>query len=85
LAIITDILDFSKIEAGKMDIDASPFDLRRVLDEIAEMMAPRASEKGIDLVVHYPAPSPSAFPTPRSFAPQSNRSFWSSLLSLASS
>ena len=61
LAIINDILDFSKIEAGKMDIDASPFDLRLVLDEVAEMMAPRASEKGLDLVVHYPAASPQLF------------------------
>ena len=61
VAIINDILDFSKIEAGKMDIDASPFDLRLVLDEVAEMMAPRASEKGLNLVLHYPAASPELF------------------------
>jgi PAS domain S-box-containing protein len=61
LAIINDILDFSKIEAGKMDIEAFPFDLGLVLEEVAEMMAPRAAEKGLDLVVHYPAGNPRLF------------------------
>jgi PAS domain S-box-containing protein len=61
LAIINDILDFSKIEAGKMPIEALAFDLRLVLEEVAEMMAPRAAEKGLDLVVHYPAGSPRLF------------------------
>jgi len=61
LDIINDILDFSKIEAGKMDIEALSFDLRQVLEEVAEMVAPRAAEKGLDLVVDYPAGSPQAF------------------------
>jgi signal transduction histidine kinase/DNA-binding response OmpR family regulator len=61
LAIINDILDFSKIEAGKMEIEAISFDLRLVLEEVAEMMAPRAAEKGLDLVVDYPAGSPRLF------------------------
>ena len=58
LAIINDILDFSKIEAGKMDIEAFSFDLRLVLEEVAEMMAPRAAEKGLDLVVRLPGRKP---------------------------
>jgi len=53
LAIINDILDFSKIEAGKLPIDSLPFDLRRLLEEISEMLAPCAHEKGLDLIVHY--------------------------------
>jgi PAS domain S-box-containing protein len=61
LTIINDILDFSKIEAGKMDIEAVSFDLRQVLEEVAEMMAPRAAEKGLDLVVDYPAGCPRLF------------------------
>ncbi|HTS76662.1 MAG TPA: response regulator [Bryobacteraceae bacterium] len=55
LTIINDILDFSKIEAGKLMIESFPFDLRSLLEEIAEMLAPRAEEKGIDLVLEYPA------------------------------
>lgn len=36
-AIITNILDLSKIEAGKMEILAGPFELRALLQEVAEM------------------------------------------------
>ena len=58
LTIINDILDFSKIEAGKMDIEAFAFDLRMVLEEVTEMLAPRAEEKGLDLMIHYPPDLP---------------------------
>jgi signal transduction histidine kinase/GAF domain-containing protein/DNA-binding NarL/FixJ family response regulator len=61
LVIINDILDFSKIEAGKMEIEALPFDLRLVLEEVAELMAPRAAEKELDLVLDYPAGSRQLF------------------------
>jgi len=53
LAVINDILDFSKIEAGKLVIESFAFDLRQLIEEVAEMLAPRAEEKGIDLVVQY--------------------------------
>ena len=61
LTIINDILDFSKIEAGKMDIEALAFDLRMVLEEVTEMLAPRAEEKGLDLMIHYPPGLPQYF------------------------
>jgi PAS domain S-box-containing protein len=61
LAIINDILDFSKIEAGKLPIDALPFDLRRLLEEVSEMLAPRAHEKGLDLIVRFPSETPRRF------------------------
>ena len=34
LTVINDILDFSKIEAGKLDLDASTFDARAVLEDV---------------------------------------------------
>jgi signal transduction histidine kinase/CheY-like chemotaxis protein len=58
LAVINDILDFSKIEAGKMAIEHLGFDLRSVLEEVNEMLAPRAEEKNIDLVLEYPYSAP---------------------------
>jgi signal transduction histidine kinase/CheY-like chemotaxis protein len=61
LTVINDILDFSKIEAGKMTIVALPFDLRLVLEEINEMLAPRAEEKGIGLILEYPPDIPTHF------------------------
>jgi len=53
LTVINDILDFSKIEAGKLVIESFAFDLRQLIEEVAEMLASRAEEKGIDLVVQY--------------------------------
>ena len=49
LGIINDILDFSKIEAGKMALEHVDFDLRRLVEEVAEMMAERAAEKNLEL------------------------------------
>jgi two-component system sensor histidine kinase/response regulator len=51
LAIINDILDFSKIEAGKMQIERVAFDLRTLFEDVAELLAPRARERGLELVL----------------------------------
>jgi signal transduction histidine kinase/CheY-like chemotaxis protein len=53
LSVINDILDFSKIEAGKMVIESSPFDLRLVVEEVNEMLAPRVEDRRLDLVLQY--------------------------------
>ncbi len=58
LTIINDILDFSKIEAGKMHIEAVPFNLRTLLEEVAELLAPRAHEKGLEFACMIPANFP---------------------------
>jgi PAS domain S-box-containing protein len=50
LTIINDILDFSKIEAGKLDIESIDFDLGNTLDQIADMLAIRAQEKGLEFI-----------------------------------
>src|ERR1019366_8845838 len=55
LTVINDILDFSKLEAGKMQIESAPFDLRLVIEDVNEMLAPQAEDKGLDLVLEYPA------------------------------
>jgi two-component system sensor histidine kinase/response regulator len=51
LTIINDILDFSKIESGKMDIEVIDFDLRMVVEDAAQLVAPRADEKRLELAV----------------------------------
>ena len=58
LAVINDILDFSKIESGKLLIESFPFDLRSVLEEVTEMLASRAEDKRIDLILSYPPAVP---------------------------
>ncbi len=49
LKVINDILDFSKIEAGKMEIEAIDIDLRTLVEDLIEMLAPRAHQKRIEL------------------------------------
>ncbi|MEO8597042.1 MAG: response regulator [Candidatus Solibacter sp.] len=61
LGIINDILDFSKIEAGKMAIESFPFDLRLVIEEVNEMLAPKVEEGKLALVLEYPAALPRHF------------------------
>ena len=51
LSIINDILDFSKIEAGKLELEAAPFNLQDVLDQVVDLFAGRATEKDLDLLV----------------------------------
>ncbi len=50
LGIINDILDFSKIEAGKLEIEYVPFRLDDVLDNLGNLMAMKAQEKGLELL-----------------------------------
>ncbi|HMD76678.1 MAG TPA: ATP-binding protein, partial [Terracidiphilus sp.] len=61
LTVINDILDFSKIEAGKLAIELSPFDLRLAIEEVDEMLAPKAEERKLDLVLQYSADVPRHF------------------------
>lgn len=51
LSLINDILDFSKIEARKLELEMLDFDLRLTLEDTAEMLAIKAHEKGLELVV----------------------------------
>ena len=54
LGVINDILDFSKIESGKMEFEAEPLGLRDVVEEACDITAPRAREKGLELIIDVP-------------------------------
>ena len=51
LTVLNDILDFSKIEAGRMQFETLDFDLRETVESTAELLAPRAAAKDLELVV----------------------------------
>ncbi|MBQ3374032.1 MAG: response regulator [Oscillospiraceae bacterium] len=51
LSIINDILDFSKIEAGKLEIVESEYRLSSALNDMTNMIAFRAKDKGLEFRV----------------------------------
>jgi two-component system sensor histidine kinase/response regulator len=51
LRIINDILDISKIEAGKLTIEHSDFELEAALASVVNLVAEKATEKGLELIL----------------------------------
>jgi len=54
MGILNDILDLSKIESGKLHLDEHVFDLREVIEDACDLMAARAAEQRLELVVDVP-------------------------------
>ncbi|MCM5554693.1 ATP-binding protein [Pleomorphomonas sp. NRK KF1] len=52
LTLIEDLLDFSKIEAGRLSLQLEPTSLVAVVEDLVELMAPRAEMKGIELAAY---------------------------------
>jgi len=50
LVLINDILDFSKVEAGKLELEMLDFELRMTLEDVADLLAVKAHEKGLEVV-----------------------------------
>ncbi|WP_366025328.1 PAS domain S-box protein [Microcoleus sp. PH2017_08_TRC_O_A] len=50
LTLINQVLDLSKIEAGRTTINEKSFDLYRILDDLEDMFALKAEEKGLQLI-----------------------------------
>ncbi|QLG88480.1 response regulator [Chitinibacter bivalviorum] len=49
--LVNDLLDYSKIEAGKFELDADFFNLQEVLEDSCSMLASRAVERRLELVL----------------------------------
>ena len=49
LDIINNILDFSKIDSGKVELETKDFDLRKIIENALDVVAPLASKKSLEL------------------------------------
>ncbi len=60
LDLLNDILDLSKIEAGHLELDVVEFELAEVVEDVVDVAAARAREKGTELLVAVDPAVPSA-------------------------
>jgi signal transduction histidine kinase/CheY-like chemotaxis protein len=49
LRIVNDTLDFSKAESGRIDLETAEMDLGQIVEEVADLLATSAHEKGLEL------------------------------------
>ena len=52
LALIEELLDYSKIEAGKIDLEHRPFALTTLIEDITELLAPRAQARKLEIAAY---------------------------------
>ncbi|EKS30187.1 ATP-binding protein [Afipia felis] len=52
MSLVEELLDFSKIEAGKIDLEHRSFHLGGMLEEIVELLAPRAQARQIEIACY---------------------------------
>ncbi len=52
MSLIDELLDYSKIEAGKLALEAQPFSLAALIEEITELLAPRAQAKQLEIAAY---------------------------------
>lgn len=53
LSVINDILDYSKLEAGKLQLAVKRFEPKEVVEEVIELLEPKAAEKGLLLHANF--------------------------------
>ncbi len=61
LSLIDQILDFSKIEAGKLNLQPVRFELAPAVEEIVELLSPRAHEKDLEIACYIDPALPAEF------------------------
>ena len=55
LTLVNDVLDFAKLGAGRVELHPAPMELEGLLRGVAELLSPRAREKGLEIAWAAPA------------------------------
>ena len=58
LELITEILDYSRIEAGHVALENAAFDPEAVMQDVAELLSPKAQGKGLEITTAVRADAP---------------------------
>ena len=58
MRLVNDALDLARIEAGRLELDAQPFDLRALLEEVARMAEPMARRRDLAFRWHVESDTP---------------------------
>ena len=58
LSVIDDVLDYSRLESGKFELESSEFEVRRAIEDVVCMLAPKAHGKRIDIAASVDADVP---------------------------
>ena len=60
LRLVNDALDLARIETGKLELDAQPFVLRKLIGDVVALTAPLARQRGLRFVDAVAADAPAA-------------------------
>ncbi|GAW41787.1 Signal transduction histidine-protein kinase BarA [Brevundimonas sp. SH203] len=58
LGLVNDLLDYARLDAGVLEFDPAPVDLEGLVRGVAELLSPRAHEKGLEIVWSVAADAP---------------------------
>ena len=58
LGLVNDLLDYARLEAGALEFDPAPVDLEGLVRGVAELLSPRAHDKGLEIVWSVAADAP---------------------------
>lgn len=58
LGLVNDLLDYARLEAGKLEFDHAPVDLEALVRGVAELLSPRAHDRGLEIAWSVAADAP---------------------------
>jgi hypothetical protein len=61
VSMLDDIVDFAEINAGRRDVESIAFDLRSLVQDVADLLGDPARRRGLELRCHFPEDLPPTF------------------------